>query len=163
MPFQRFNNQNYRKLKSSCVNRGKLFVDPTFPATADSLFKSKQLKCEWKRPHDIVADPKLVVDGTGCHDVLQGQLGNCWFVAASSVLTSNKSNWEKVIPDVKDQERTDKNSYAGIYKFRFWQFGRWIEVVIDDLLPTVNNRLIFAHSSTKNEFWSSLLEKAYAK
>ena len=36
-------------------------------------------------------------------------------------------------------------------------FGEWIEIVIDDLLPTINNRLIFTHSTYKDEFWSSLL------
>jgi len=163
MRVERFKNQNYEKLKRSCLANNQLFVDSLFPAGPDVLFKSKRVDVEWKRPHQICDNPQLVVDGRDPRDVIQGQLGNCWFVAASSVLTSHKNNWDKVIPDIKEQEIDPQKKCAGIYKFRFWQFGTWIEVVIDDLLPTRNDKLLFTHSSNKNEFWSSLLEKAYAK
>ncbi|XP_008938961.1 PREDICTED: calpain-5-like, partial [Merops nubicus] len=114
---------------------------------------------------DLCEDPHLFVNGISSHDLHQGILGNCWFVAACSCLALRKTLWQRVIPDFNEQEWDPKNpeKYAGIFRFRFWCFGEWTEVVVDDLLPTMDGKLIYCHSNVKNEFWSALLEKAYAK
>ena len=40
--------------------------------------------------------PRLFVDGMSSHDVTQGKLGNCWFVAACSSLALEPSLLQKV-------------------------------------------------------------------
>ncbi|XP_072166356.1 calpain-5-like [Diadema setosum] len=163
-----FKGQNYDQLRKTAQSSGTLFEDPEFLA-ADSSLSHKQMshrRIKWKRPGELCANPHLVVDGTKRGDVTQGQLGNCWFVAATADLAQEKELWEKVVPNAKDQDWDEENKekYAGIFHFRFWRFGKWQDVVIDDRLPcNNNNKLIYTHSEKGNEFWSALLEKAYAK
>uniref|UniRef100_A0A8C5JEH7 Calpain 14 n=1 Tax=Junco hyemalis TaxID=40217 RepID=A0A8C5JEH7_JUNHY len=85
---------------------------------------------------------------------------NCWFLAALEALTFHQDILAAVVPQNQSFER----KYAGIFHFRFWHFGEWIDVVVDDLLP-VNEagELLFVSSVYKNVFWGALLEKAYAK
>ncbi|KAI4786160.1 hypothetical protein KUCAC02_037311, partial [Chaenocephalus aceratus] len=55
---------------------------------------------------ELCEDPHLFVDGISAHDLHQGQLGNCWFVAACSSLASREALWQKenaiVIPSPKN-------------------------------------------------------------
>uniref|UniRef100_A0A6I8SP96 Calpain 5 n=1 Tax=Xenopus tropicalis TaxID=8364 RepID=A0A6I8SP96_XENTR len=162
-----FGNQQYQALKKECQSKKVLFEDPVFPANNDALFyKTQRVQgVQWKRPKEFCTDPHLFVDGISSHDLHQGQVGNCWFIAACSSLASREQLWQKVIPDWKEQEwYADKPQiYAGIFHFHFWKFGEWVDVVIDDRLPTINNQLIYCHSNEKNELWCALVEKAYAK
>lgn len=162
-----FKGQKYSALKKKALASDQLFRDPEFPPVEQSLFRSpgKGEGIEWKRPKDICEDPHLFVDGVSTQDLIQGELGNCWFVAACACLAINKRIWSRVIPDHKTQEwdPLHPERYAGIFHFRFWRFGHWTDVVVDDFLPTRNGQLVFIHSKSRNEFWSALLEKAYAK
>ena len=90
--------------------------------------------------------------------IISGVLGDCWFLAAASSLADIQQFFEAICPT--DQE---SGFDAGIFKFRFWRYGEWIEVVVDDYLPTVGGELILNRSNEISEFWPALLEKAYAK
>ena len=122
-------------------------------------------RIEWRRVSELSERPRLVVEGVGRHDVLQGRLGNCWFVAAASVLAGVYKLWERVVPDSEGQEwdYDQPDNYSGVFRFRFWRVGVWEEVLVDDLIPTHDGRPVFTHSRDKNEWWGALLEKAYAK
>ena len=55
------------------------------------------------------------------------------------------------------------NNYKGYFKASFWQYGEWINIYIDDKLPTKRGDLIYGECKTNNNFWVPLLEKCYAK
>ncbi|XP_032453781.1 calpain-B isoform X15 [Nasonia vitripennis] len=153
--------QDFNQLRQECLSQGKLFEDPEFPAIDSSIFYSKRPDryIEWRRPMEIADNPQLFVEGYSRFDVQQGELGDCWLLAAVANLTLHPNLFFQIVPE----DQSFEENYAGIFHFRFWQYGRWVDVVIDDRLPTYQGRLLYLRSAEDNEFWSALLEKAYAK
>uniref|UniRef100_A0AAQ5Y1Q3 Calpain-1 catalytic subunit n=1 Tax=Amphiprion ocellaris TaxID=80972 RepID=A0AAQ5Y1Q3_AMPOC len=150
----KFLGQDFESLRAQCQRSGRLFEDSLFPCAASSLGfdelgprSSKTSGVRWMRP-------------TGINTVFVCfSAGDCWLLAAIASLTLNDDLLHRVVP----HGQSFQQGYAGIFHFQFWQFGEWVEVVIDDRLPVKDGKLLFVHSVEGTEFWSALLEKAYAK
>lgn len=80
---------------------GKLHLGKSTGCEGTPVCKGRQVNLHADSkisPQDICEDPRLFVDGISSHDLHQGQVGNCWFVAACSSLASRESLWQKVRP-----------------------------------------------------------------
>uniref|UniRef100_A0A1I8IY87 Calpain catalytic domain-containing protein n=1 Tax=Macrostomum lignano TaxID=282301 RepID=A0A1I8IY87_9PLAT len=140
---------------------GKLFEDPEFPADDRAIsFAEKKSGFTWRRPSEIHGtNAKFIKDGFSISDINQGLLGNCWILASVAALTERKDLMAKM---VNKAQVMSGSQYRGAFRFRFRPFGREVEIMVDDRLPTDKDGPVYARPY-KGEYWVCLLEKALAK
>ncbi|GLH12037.1 calpain-C-like, partial [Gryllus bimaculatus] len=170
---------DYELIKRSCLKRGELWEDPEFPATQASVFyhQTPPFQFVWKRPklrlylhekfHQCVrlekesafSENKILI-----HFEKSYVTGQCLCTTCLPNSTSFQEKWGlfyRVVP--ADQTFGSPDQYAGVFRFRLWWCGGWVEVLVDDRLPTVHGRLAFLQAQNSDQFWPGLFEKAYAK
>ncbi|KAF8316151.1 cysteine proteinase [Clavulina sp. PMI_390] len=137
-----------------------------------------------RRVTQIYKKPEFFIDGANEGDIVQGRLGDCWFLSGAATVACRDDLIEKVC--------VARDEQVGVYGFIFMRDGIWKDVIIDDLLYTSipqfeqltarernlyhldrdkynrtarmgGKSLYFAKSGTENETWVPLIEKAFAK
>ena len=53
-----------------------------------------------------------------------GELGDPWLLSAVSSLTLTPRFLDRVVPP----DQSFEHGYCGVFRFRFWHFGDWVEV-----------------------------------
>ncbi len=186
------------------VEKDEHFLDKDFGSQTDNANKSKyslfitgaapkgQLDAshiEWYRMAKICQgeSPKFIEQGASSNDLMQGAIGDCWFISALAVLATKdhllKGQFdEKILDDgVVDSDESIMLS-TGVYPpifhayreklifcFKFYKDFAWRYVIIDDRLPCRKVRegeqpkLLYAKCREEIEFWVPLIEKAFAK
>ncbi|KAG4066661.1 hypothetical protein HA402_007297 [Bradysia odoriphaga] len=149
----------YDRIKSECKKKNTLWEDPDFQAVQTSVFyyQTPPFTFQWKRLADISGTPMFMSDGEN-FDIIPGKMGDRWLVSCLGVLYSLKNLFYRVVP----ADQNFENSY-GVFRFRLWWCGEWVEVLVDDRLPTINGKLAFLQPHKSNCYWAALLEKAIAK
>ena len=150
------------------------FSDPFFPTTdavywadiefeARSLIASQAYDLQWHRASDIYQDrllwgPRGVIPG----DIAQGDLGNCWLMAAISAYAEYPSR-------IHDVFHNTQANPAGLYGLNIYVLGVPTTVWVDDYIGFKTNQwtgeigLFYGQVGSDNALWGPLIEKALAK
>lgn len=157
---------SFEDIRKKHLQKKSLWEDPDFPAEDSSIYFSRNppYRLKWLRPYEISqrygVQPEFFYEGGSRFDLVQGELGDCWVLASAVSVVDNRILFERLVPP---NQSFRKDWYAGVFRFNFWRYGTWVEVCVDDRLPTLNGKLMMVQSTHVNEFWGALLEKAYAK
>lgn len=171
------------------ITRRRDCLDGLYNTTTNSNdSRERSSPTDVKRVYEIFDKPTFFAEGSSFDDIIQGNLGDCWLLAAFSILTCN-DKFVKDICVIQDAE-------IGVYGFVLYRDGDWHQCIIDDklylrapsydesgdvvlgmygvqqrdqeksyneLFQKGSKSLYFAQCRNEDETWVPLLEKALAK
>ena len=148
---------------------GSNYIDIAFPPHDRSILDPAKGQpfdriVHWRRPRDFMMpdpskglfEPQVFEKEIAPNDILQGNLGDCWFLCAVSALAEMPQLVERLF-------LTKEYNEEGIYRIKVCKNGEWQEVVVDDFFPCLPNGGPIFSKGHGNELWVLLLEKAYSK
>ncbi|KAK3588058.1 hypothetical protein CHS0354_012104 [Potamilus streckersoni] len=136
---------------------GGPFVDLEF--TLDDALENQTEVIEWKRPMEFAPTPVLFSPSNTRCDVGHSSGSTYWFLSMVAILSEKPELFYRVVPE------DGWIPEDGVFRCRFWRFGEWEDVHVDDYLPVINGNSPRGAKSrdNKNEMWPSLVEKAFAR
>lgn len=158
-----------RAIIEQCKKERKMFFDDSFyfdkrrnlypDGSPDDCTVPQPKKC--KRLRDLYPTAPLFSNDVACDDVLQGSVGDCFFIGAVSALAATN-------PGQLRRLFVEHDVSCGVYGVMFYKCGGWEWVIVDDNIPVQEERSgncypLFACPGAEHELWPMILEKAYAK
>ena len=179
------NNINPKNNKNNNSNIIEFYTDKLFPPENISIFEKKILEkineeqkipdskyykvlfkdfkenqIIWKRARDIFKNGEFTLfsDNISPNNILQGSIGNCYFLTVISALT----NYPTLIFQLFNNGLNI--SQNGYYEINLKIDKKIATITLDDYFPynIRKNKPVFC-KPYKNEIWVMLLEKAWAK
>ena len=175
--FDDFNQEakQFKRILTNYKKTGIPFVDQNFLPSCKTKerfkFRNCKKKNKWIRLDEIYDAPLFQKDLIHPNYVIQGKIGNCYFISALSHI----AKYPHLIQSFFDTETPNKilgsvpdsiNIKCGAVVVYFYCFGRRTPVLIDTLMPFSSKlgKLRFSRPSLPTYSpWFCLVEKAYAK
>lgn len=110
----------------------------------------------WRRLSYINPGSSLFGTNNSQFDVIQGALGDCYFLAGAHAFSEYDDLFSKIFVN-------QQVSLAGIWAFNVYIRGVPTVITIDDYVPSFRKKPLYSKIGKDGSVWMPLLEKAFAK
>ena len=171
---------SHKYMNAKKITNSKNFIDKDFPPNLESILgyiDGERIYAHkdfvWHRPKEFytlykkngqkfftkkTSENYKVFDSIDPKTMMQGRLGDCYFLAACGAIAIHPKRLERIFISGKNYNP------KGLYAIAICINGIWEEILLDDYFPCSKKSRRPAYSySNDNNLWMMLLEKAWAK